>query len=121
CLFLFIAGAAFSQQPGYSSGNQAAIRIYDQAMRFYDNHQNDKAMSALQSALEKDSLFIEAYLLRATIYEDQSKFDKAIADYKKAMSINPELYPKVYLLIGKAECRLEKYEDAKADFEKFIS
>ena len=99
----------------YTSGNPAAIRAFDQAVRFYDERANEKALDALKSVLEKDPKFVEAYTLRGNIYDDMRKFDLSVADYKKAIELKPDFFYNTYFSLGNAEFRLAKYEDAKKE------
>ena len=64
----------YSFAQGYTSKNPAAIRFYDNATSSFEYRQNDKALEFLESALQKDSTFVEAWLLRGNIYDIQKKY-----------------------------------------------
>lgn len=118
CAFL-LSVSAFAQE--YSTGNPAAIRSFEQATRFYDARLGDKAIEALNTALEKDPNFVEAYTFRGNVYEDMKKFDLAVADYKKAISLKPDFHYNTYFGLGNVEYKMGNYPDAKKDMEAFLA
>ena len=75
----------------------------------------------MKTALEKDSNFVEAWTMKGNILEDHKKYEEAIVCYRKAIQINPDFFPGTYFSLGNAEFKLARYEDAKADLQKFIS
>src|SRR4051812_1071047 len=95
-IFHFSLFTAFAQHGGYSSGNTSAIRIYEQALVFYDHRENDKALEALSKALDKDSTFVEAWLLKGYILFDKGKYEESVTNLKKAVSISPDFFPTAY-------------------------
>ncbi len=110
----------FASAQDYTSGNPAAIRAFEQAVRFYDDHASDKTIEALNSAIEKDPKFVEAYTLRGNVYDDLHKFDLSTADYKKAIELKPDFHYNTFFSLGTAEFRTAKYEDSKKDLQSFI-
>ncbi len=105
----------------YTSGNPAAIRAFDQAVHYYDQRENEKALEALKSALEKDPKFVEAYTLRANIYDDMRKFDLSVENYKMAIELKPDFFNNNYFSLGNAQFRLGMYEQAKENLQVFVS
>ena len=103
----------------YTSGNPAAIRAFDQAVHYYDQRENEKALEALKSALDKDPSFVEAYTLLANIYDDMRKFELSVINYKKAIELKPDFFINNYFSLGNAEFRLAQYEEAKVNMQKF--
>jgi outer membrane protein OmpA-like peptidoglycan-associated protein/Tol biopolymer transport system component len=120
CCFICIQHC-FAQQQGYSSGNASATRIFEQALRFYDVKQTEKALDALKSAIEKDSTFVEAYSLQGNIYDDLRKYDLAIESYRKAILVKPDFFPNNYFFLGSDEFKTAQYDSAKKDIEKFLT
>jgi len=119
---LFIASSSFAQHGGnYSSGNQSAVRAFEQAQLFYGKSLDDKALDALKSTLEKDSNFVEAWTMKGNILEDHKKYQEASDCYKKALAIKPDFFSGTYLSLATSEFKLAHYEDAKADLQKFIT
>jgi outer membrane protein OmpA-like peptidoglycan-associated protein/tetratricopeptide (TPR) repeat protein len=118
-LFLFLLQKAFAQD--YSSANPAAVRAYEQAMYFFDKRLNEKAIDALKTALQKDSTFVEAYMLLGNVYEDLKKYDDALAAYQKAVEAKPDFFPNNYFAIGTIQYKKSLYSEAKVNFEKFLT
>ena len=116
---LLLSTAAMAQD--YTSGNPAAIRAFDQAVRFYDERASDRAIEALNTAIAKDPNFVEAYTLRGNVYDDLRKFDLSVESYKKAIELKPDFYYNTYFSLGNAEFRLARYEDAKKDLTFYIN
>ncbi len=98
-----------------------ALRAFETSRRFYDIRQNDKALEAIEEAIQADKLFIEAYMFKANILTDMKQLEKAVDAYKDAIAINPDFFPNNYYSMAKTEYLLGKYSDAKSHFEKFIT
>jgi outer membrane protein OmpA-like peptidoglycan-associated protein/tetratricopeptide (TPR) repeat protein len=120
-LLLFLFTQKCAAQQGYSSGNPAAIRAYEQALFYYDKRQNEKAIDALKTALERDSNFVEAYMLFGNIDEDLKKYDDALSNYRKAVDKSPDFFPNNYFALGSLQYKKGLYSEAKANFEKFLT
>src|SRR4051812_39308098 len=118
-LFLLCVQKVIAQD--YSSGNPAAIRAYEQALNFYDKRLNEKAIEALKTAIEKDSSFIEAYMLLGNINEDMKKYDEALINYRMAIEKRPDFFPNNYFALGSVQYKKSMYSEAKASFEKFLT
>ena len=117
---LFIAGISKAQND-YSSSIPKAVRSFETALKFYDSHQNEKALAALNEAIQADPKFVEAHTLQANIYYDIKVYEKSIASYKNAITVNPDFFANNYYGLGTVEFLAGHYSDAKADFEKFIT
>ena len=94
---LFIVGLA-SAQNEYSSSITKAVRCFETALKFYDSHQNEKALAALNEAIQADPKFVEAHTLQANIYYDIKEYEKSIASYKNAITVNPDFFANNYWL-----------------------
>ncbi len=119
--FLFFLCVQNVIAQNYSSGNPAAIRAYEQALNFYDKRMNEKAIDALKTAIERDSTFVEPYMLLGNIYEDMKKYDDALASYLKAIEKKPDFFPNNYFGLGSLQYKKSMYSEAKASFEKFLT
>lgn len=121
-IFLFLQlGCVAQRQAEYTSKVPKAVRLFESALKFYDIKQDDKALSSINEALQADSTFVEVYLLRATIYEDQKKTDKAIEAYKESLRFLPDFFPNTYYTLGNLYFGQEKYADAKSYYEKYLT
>ena len=98
-----------------------ALRAFETSTRLYDIRQNEKALEAVEEAIQADHLFIEAYMFKANILTDMKQLEKAIDAYKDAIAINPDFFPNNFYSMAKTEYLLGRYTDAKAHFEKFVT
>lgn len=104
----------------YSSSNKAAIRSFEDGRKYYDSRQDDKAIRSFEAALQRDSGFVEAWLILGQIYLEARNEDNARSHYRKAVSVNPEWLPAAHLIIGDLEIRVGNYEAARQDFQNYI-
>ncbi|MFM7823608.1 MAG: tetratricopeptide repeat protein, partial [Bacteroidota bacterium] len=117
-LVIFFHFQAFGQKT-YSTSNSQAIRLYESALEYYDKSLNEKAKIELEKAIKKDSGFIEPYLILADLAIESRKYDEAILNYKKVISINPTFYPPAYYTLAAIEFKTGKYADALRHYESY--
>ncbi len=119
--FCFIYSTPLLAQKEYSTSDPKAIRLFEAGTKFYDGRQNEKAIEMFDDAIKADPKFMEAYMLKANVYEDIGQHEKAIDAYKEAIKTNPDFFPKVYYSLAKEEFYIGRYSDAKTHIEKFLS
>jgi tetratricopeptide (TPR) repeat protein len=98
-----------------SEGEQLTIKILEA-------NGNAKPAEGLQYAEELVSKFPgdeRAHFLLGTAYFGRQNYDKAISEYQKSISINPN-FSGAYNLMGYSYRSLEKYDDAEQAFRKYI-
>jgi tetratricopeptide (TPR) repeat protein len=84
------------------------------------NRQFEQALELFNRALELDSGNHEAYHCRASIHWDQGQYSDAVADYTKALELNPR-HAWSWCDRGKIRMRhFQHYEAALADFDMAI-
>lgn len=95
---------------------------FRRASEYYNHDQYLRALSDIENAIEytpstdKDMLFKE-YSLRGNIYSMTGRHEEALADFKKALSLDPNSYVTIYE-IANEEYELGNIQDAKADYKK---
>lgn len=114
-LLLIISNVAFSQK--YSVDDKKAIELFEKALAYYNVGQLENAKTLAQKTIERNSKFIEAYLLLADIYNEQRRPENEILYLQKVIEVNPDFNEKIYLLLGKAFYRKEKYDEAIKNFQ----
>ncbi len=119
-LFLLIPESV-SAQKTYTSTVPKAVRSFDLALKMYDERLNDKALEYLETAIEADGKFIEAYMLRANIYSDKQEYPKAIVAYQEAIRLNPDFFPNNYYSLAQAQFKSGDYSGARINYEKFVT
>ncbi len=120
-LLIVFSTNLFAQQGRYASSNPKAIKAFESALKCFEGHYDEKAIEYLQDAVKTDPGFTDAYIMMATVYDDQKKYDEAIAAYKQSFRVNPDYFPNSYYTLGKMELRLVQYDSAKVHFEKFLT
>ncbi len=121
-LFLILLPSiTFSQSDRYSSSSKAAIKSYEKGVQAFNARQNDEALRNLRQAASKDSNFVEAYILMATIYEEQNQNSEAIEQYVHSFSVKPDFFPNNYSRCGNLELKIGLYNDALSHFNKYLS
>ena len=84
----------------------------------FDKQKAEPAMNDLNAALKLDSQRPDAYLLRGILYKISHQYDRSLADYEKAIALEPneaQFYStEAYLL---SVCPMPKYRDAKKAVE----
>ena len=122
CVITFISAVSYAQLPPgqYSSSNKKAISLFEEAVKYYQERNDDKAKEEALKAIEKDANFIEPHLLIAELYDSKNKVKEAIDEYVKAISINPNFNMSNFYLLAELEIKIGKYDDAKKDYERFL-
>ena len=86
-----ICGFAFSQNEEYHTKSKAAIKCFEKAVNYYQNGKTDQtvkfALQEVDNAIAKDSMFIEAYLLKAEIYDFLGDIKSSIAFTKRSLNL----------------------------------
>ena len=73
---------------------QPTAHVYSQIGRLYGlDKQNEKALAALDKAEQLDPSFEMTYVYRGNVFLSQGESDKATAEYKRAIAINPNNGP----------------------------
>jgi len=122
-LILLIAVAcSFSKaQYNYTSSNKKAVAAYQSALNAFDTFDYPKATEYLEKAIKYEKNFIEAYLVLAEVNIDLNKRKEAISNYKRAIEINPDFFPGMYLSLAQLEMFEYDFESAKKYLEKYLS
>ncbi len=119
-LLIMFGYSCHAQQAGYTSQSKGAIKSYEAATKMYDTRQNDMALKELETAIRRDSMFIEAYMLRAAIYADMEQYDNASLALRKAVEIHPTFFPNNFYSLGRFQMMLSQYDAAKKYFGQFV-
>lgn len=117
---LFIQNFSFAQDK-LSTSSRAALRNFQRANVYVDQHNLKLAIVELQEATENDPGFIEAFLLLGDIYRADFAYLDAKIAYKNAYKINPNYSPERYFYLADTELKTGDYELAKHHFLKFLS
>lgn len=110
----------FSQELEYTTKSKAAIKDYEEAKTLFNANQNLRAVQELQSAIKKDTAFIEAWMMMATVYESMKMPVEAINAYKASFNIKPDFFPYNYYACARLEISTGNYNDALNHFQTYL-
>lgn len=120
-----LSGFALTQETSPCNPNPAELKRaevnYKKALSAYQNGLNSQAWKFLRIAQNIEPCYADLHLLKATVWEDEKKFDSAISAYKKAFSINPDSYPNGWFFLAQLEMNTGRYAEADTHFTRFLS
>ncbi len=96
----------------YTSKSRKAKKAMKRAETFFSQKNYKEALIDINSALDYDSNFVEAYLMAGQINEEIKQNNRSLYFYKKASEVNPDYYPEVYINIGYLSMNIGAYSDA---------
>lgn len=100
--------------------SKKAIKYLDNAISFFQVAQYDNANDYLNKAIEKDSNFIEAYLLKADICQIRKDPKSALELYKKILLINADYRPHTIYQAAVVEMDMMLFRDAAAHLRQYL-
>ncbi len=122
CILLLLSCVmAHSQTQERTSKSKKANEAYDAGVRYYSLRNFDAAITQLQSAIQSDPRFIEAYLMLGQVYEDNGNPMEAISAYQKGLAINEKFYPGGLLTLAGLQFNEGYYNEALQSYTRFIS
>ena len=117
---LLIQSKGIAETQRIESINQNKNVLYRESLALFEARDYKSAIQSLTNYLEKDTSSHHAYFLRGRCYHELGILDKANADYKKAIEINPSSSYKSYNNSGLIYGELKSFELAKKSFTKAI-
>ncbi|GGI25946.1 OmpA family protein [Pedobacter mendelii] len=103
-----------------SSSNKKAQNFFERANPLIEKQDFASAEQVLKSAVETDPLFQNAYILLASVYSFEKKYNEAKAAYQKAILINKNVAPTVIYGLAETEFATQEYDKAKQHFGEFL-
>jgi len=116
--FLLFYLYSFSQD--YSTTSKKAIKYFQKATYYYDNQIFNLAAENAFLAIDKDSNFVEAYLLLGEISYNLKNTTNEIKYFSKALEKDSINFPMTYYLLATSLMEIEKYDEAKPLLYKFL-
>lgn len=121
-LFIFyIALQVNAQKNSLTITNSKAIELYKKAGESYERYDYESTVKFLQESLAKEPKFIEGLLMLSQVYQEMRLVDNAIDAANKAIAINPDFFPSVYINLGNLFLYKGEYQNAKNQYDKFLS
>lgn len=107
-------------QREYSTKSKKAIKQFEEALKYYSSRNNQTALEYLAKALKADDEFVEAYLVSGDCHTDLGNLDKAIANYKKVVELNPDFTAAIHKQLADVLFRTGNYQEAIPNYEAFL-
>ncbi len=105
-----------------TSAIKKAQENYEDAQQFLRQSAYDEGIKYLDQAIKADPKFQAAYLQLGDVYRKTKQFQKAIDNYKKAISSAPAtVETRVYFTMGESELLTGQYEQSKTSLLQFQS
>ena len=92
---------------------------YDLSRAYIKSHDYDKAIEALERAIEIDSKYIEAWNVLGAVYFGKGEYSKSIDTFQRLFKLRPKDHI-VWYNIGKAYIKNGEYHNAIVAFEHTI-
>jgi outer membrane protein OmpA-like peptidoglycan-associated protein len=122
-LFLAIFMALHTQaQQGVYTGtkNKKAETLFVEALKLYTMGNNRDSFTKLKDCLEKDTSYLDAWMLLADIREQNDQYREAITIYSKVIAINPS-FAMPYYKTAYAALQYGQYEKALENINEYKS
>lgn len=100
--------------------NRQASALYDSAGKAYGQRQFEKALEALNRCLYTDATCAEAYLLRASVWEQLGRPENALTDIRTARALQP-LSREVAFRQAVTLYQLSRWQEALDGFKEILS
>lgn len=97
---------------GKTSPDKRLDKVHDALKRSQEKYREGDTKAAVKyctKAIEADSTYAEAYFNRGTIKMNNFQFDEAVADFDKALSLEPYFYK---AMTNRAYARIRKHQYA---------
>ncbi len=109
-----------SAQNKYSTSSPKAAAYFDEALKFYNQSNNVKAIQKLKDAIAIDTAFVEAYVGLSEIYREMGATDKVEEYLKKGIKINPSVFPGMYYNLADLYYGKGMYAEALKNFTLYL-
>ena len=120
-LIMLISFSCQAQNKSAYTKNKSAIKSFNKAINYMERGQKNMAITEVNKAIGKDEGFLEAYLLKAEIYDFWGESAQAFENYAKVFEIDPEYDPSLSFKLAINSYRLGKYPEAKDYIDAFYT
>lgn len=113
-------GFVTARAQNLTSTNKKALRHFEDGRVYYQNGKLNDAESQFRKATEEDPNFVEAWLLLGDVMADKKNTAEALRHYKKAISLKPDLFPKIHYVVGNLERREGNFSEAAKYYQSYL-
>ena len=106
---------------GQNSPSRKAQNFFEKANPYIQNQDYALAAQNLESAVQEDPQFQNAFILLGDVYRIQKKYIEAKTAFQKAIAINKNFAPQVIFSLAETEFATQEYNKAKQHFNDFLA
>ena len=108
-------------QREYTTKSKKAIKLFEEALKYYSAKRNAEALEILEKAIKADENFVEAYTVSGDCYADVGDFQNAIASYQKVVDLDPDFLSTSYKQLADVQFKTGDYELALSNYKVFMT
>ncbi|HAP68191.1 MAG TPA: hypothetical protein DCR04_00465 [Flavobacteriales bacterium] len=108
-------------QREYTTKSKKAIKLFEEALKYYSAKRNAEALEILEKAIKADENFVEAYTVSGDCYADVGDFQNAIASYQKVVDLDPDFLSTSYKQLADVQFKTGDYESALSNYKVFMT
>ena len=108
-------------QREYTTKSKKAIKLFEEALKYYSAKRNAEALEILEKAIKADENFVEAYTVSGDCYADVADFHNAIASYQKVVDLDPDFLSTSYKQLADVQFKTGDYELALSNYKVFMT
>lgn len=106
---------------GQNSSSRKAQNFFEKANPYIQKQDYALATQNLESAVQEDPQFQNAFILLGDVYRIQKKYTEAKTAFQKAIAINKNLAPQVLFSLAEMEFATQEYDKARQHFNDFLA
>ncbi len=120
-LISFFTFSCKAQEKSAYTTSKSAIKSFNTAVSFMERGQNKAAIDEVNKAIEKDPGFLEAWLLKAEIYDFLGEPKESYKAYSKVFEIDANYDPALSFKLAANAYRMGEYSVAKTYIDYFCN
>lgn len=120
-LLMIISATIFAQNKSNYTNNKKAIKSFNKAIVLMQNQQHNAAITEVNKAINLDPNFLEAWLLKAEIYDFLGDAKQTYLSYQKVYEIDANFDPGIAYRLAVFAYRSGEYFKAKEYIDFFYS
>jgi len=118
-LFSLLLIVEVQAQKQFTTRSERAEKLFKEALQHFRLREHGKALDYIESALRHDDEFVEAYILKGQVFEEQDNLSAAIHTYRRVIELDVDFYPRILYNTGQLEFQTGRYEKARQHFVRF--
>lgn len=121
--FLLTSCVSLAQKKGkkYQTKSKAAIKLFEEGLKFYRLLYIKDAVSNLNQAVEKDPTFPDPYIVLGDIYYQSRKYAESEKNFLKAIEVIKKKEKALYFSLAETQLAMLSLDKAIASIDEFLA